>query len=172
MLALTKKTDYALIALAQLARRQGRLISAREVAEGTGVPLPILTNILKTLTQAGMVGSERGSRGGYFLARAAESISLDDLITAVEGPIHFVKCLSGESANGQNGGTAFTGACLLEPKCPIRIPAQRVHEKFKQFLKNVSLAELGVDGGPAAAPCAVNIESGSTRTDVYTELTT
>lgn len=172
MLALTKKTDYALIALARLARRNGRLISAREVAEGTSVPLPILTNILKTLTQAGIVGSERGSRGGYFLARPAESINLDDLITAIEGPMHFVKCLAGDHATDEGNMNGHSGMCMLEPTCPIRLPAQRVHERFKTFLKSVTLAELGVDGGPATARCDVTIESGATRAGAYTELAT
>lgn len=167
MLALTKKTDYALIALAQLARRKGRLTSAREVAERTGVPLPILTNILKTLTQAGIVGSERGSRGGYFLARDAESVSLDDLITAVEGPTHLVKCLGGEGSVEGGEGDGGRGVCMLEPTCPIRVPARRVHEKFKQFLKGVTLAELGVEG--AAAACTVRIGPELTRTEVLTE---
>jgi len=170
MLALTKKTDYALIALAKLARRKGQLISAREAAEGTGVPLPILTNILKALTQAGIVGSERGSRGGYFLARPADAISLDDLITAVERPLAFVKCLNTEAPTGDESGAITNGICALEPTCPIRIPAQRVHEKFKQFLKSVTLAELGVDS--ATATCTVNMEAETSRTKVYTELTT
>ena len=61
MLALTKRIDYALIALSHLAAEADRVISAREIAQTSGVPLPILTNILKTLAQAGVVLSSRGA---------------------------------------------------------------------------------------------------------------
>lgn len=135
MLALTKKTDYALIALSYLARRLEGVMSARELAKVSQVPLPILTNILKTLAHAGMVVSERGSTGGYSLAKSPESISLDELITAIEGPVHFVQCVSA-------GREAHRNPCELEPCCSIRQPAHRVHGRLKQFLETVTLAEL------------------------------
>jgi Rrf2 family protein len=135
MLALTKKTDYALIALSYLAKRVEGVVSARELANVSRVPLPILTNILKTLAHAGMVVSERGSAGGYSLAKAAESISLHELITAIEGPFHFVQCVSVGSDERRN-------PCELEPCCAIRQPAHRVHGRLKEFLETVTLAEL------------------------------
>jgi Rrf2 family protein len=135
MLALTKKTDYALIALAYLARQNGNVISARELAKRSHVPLPILTNVLKTLAHAGIVVSERGSSGGYSLARPARSISLHELIAVIEGPFHFVQCVPDE-----NGG--HRGNCELEPCCAIRKPAQRVHGRLREFLESVTLDEL------------------------------
>lgn len=135
MLALTKKTDYALIALSYLAKRVEGLMSAREISNASRVPLPILTNILKTLAHSGMVVSERGSAGGYSLARSPESINLDELITAIEGPVHFVQCVSA-------GEGAHRSGCELEPCCSIRQPAHRVHGRLKEFLGSVTLAEL------------------------------
>ncbi len=134
MLALTKKTDYALIALAYLARRTGELVSARELAGLSRVPQPILTNILKTLAHAGLVSSERGATGGYALARPASSITLHEMITAIEGPVHLVQCLP--------DGDAHRTTCELESCCVIRLPAHRVHGRLKEFLQGVTLAEL------------------------------
>ncbi len=134
MLALTKKTDYALIALAHLAKQAGDLVSARELARVSHVPLPILTNVLKTLAHAGIVVSERGASGGYSLARPARSISLHELIAVIEGPFHFVQCVPDESSH--------RGKCELEPCCAIRKPAQRVHGRLKVFLESVTLDEL------------------------------
>ena len=136
MLALTKKTDYALIALAYLARQTGTLVSARELARLSHVPLPILTNVLKTLAHAGIVISERGASGGYSLARPARSISLHELIAVIEGPVHFVQCAPDEN------GASHRGGCDLEPCCAIRQPAHRVHGRLREFLESVSLAEL------------------------------
>lgn len=135
MLALTKKTDYALIALAHLTKRTDGVISARELGRLSRVPLPILTNILKTLAQAGLVASERGATGGYTLARSASSITLHELINTVEGPFQFVQCVSEETE-------PHRGPCELESCCAIRQPAQRVHDRMKEFLESVTLAEL------------------------------
>lgn len=135
MLALTKKTDYALIALSRLAHGSGGVVSAREIAEGSGVPLPILTNILKTLTGAGIVFSARGAAGGYGLAKSTEAISLHELITSIEGPFHLVKCMMASAVSSKM-------PCDLEPSCPIRQPAYRIHDRLREFLENVSLAEI------------------------------
>jgi len=135
MLALTKKTDYALIALAHLSKRTGGVISARELGQLSHVPLPILTNILKTLAQAGLVVSERGAAGGYTLARSASSITLHELINTVEGPFQFVQCVPDESE-------PHKAPCELESCCAIRQPAHRVHDRMKEFLESVTLAEL------------------------------
>ncbi|MBI4718705.1 MAG: Rrf2 family transcriptional regulator [Planctomycetes bacterium] len=156
MLALTKKTDYALIAIARLAHRNGDVVSAREIAEQSAVPLPILTNILKSLSHGGLVVSERGARGGYSLARPAEEITLDELITAIEGPIHFVRCMFSESE-------ASNGACTLEPSCPVRVPAFRVQERLKEFLQSVTLADLGVAPSPPAAVSQIKVEPTAPR---------
>ena len=151
MLGLTKKTDYALIALAYLAKRKDSLVSAREIARATGMPLPILTNVLKTLAGEGIVASERGAHGGYGLAAAAQGISLYDLIGAVEGPVQFVQCADREQVVSDS--TVPRETCSLEPCCLIRRSALRVHERFREFLRSVSLAEL-LDDGPT--PVGVN----------------
>jgi Rrf2 family protein len=135
MFALTKKTDYALIALAELARRFGAVVSAREIADRYNVPLPLLTNILKGLTRASIVHSERGAYGGYRLARPADTINLHELISAIEGPFQFVRC----APVAPRGGRAN---CDLEPRCPIRLPAHRIRDRLARLLEEVTLAEL------------------------------
>jgi len=140
MLALTKKTDYALIAVSHLAKHAEPVVSAREIAEACGVPQPILTNILKTLAGAGIVVSTRGASGGYSLARPVDTISLHDLITTIEGPFQFVQCAVHREESSRN-------PCGLEPSCPIRSPVFKVYGRMKEFLESVTLAEL-VDDPP------------------------
>jgi len=135
VLTLTKKTDYALIALAYLARRRGGVVSARELATMSRVPLPILTNVLKALAHKGMVVSERGSMGGYALAKPATAINLHELIVTIEGPFQFVQCTLGPEESHRSD-------CELIPCCPIRTPAHRIHGRLKEFLQGVTLAEL------------------------------
>lgn len=130
MLSLTKKTDYALIAMAYLADRPGDFCSARQIADEYKMPLPVLMNILKVLNHEGLVVSTRGAHGGYRIAHAPADISLARLIDAVEGPIRFVQCV-GKSEND-----------LCVGRCPIRGPVLKLHQKLNAFLESATLADM------------------------------
>lgn len=159
MLALTKKTEYALIALTHLFRCQDGVVSAREIARESRVALPTITNILKRLTNAGFVTSERGACGGYGLSKSLQEISLHELITTIEGPFQFVQCTPHDR-------TWTTDACNLESSCPIRLPAQRIHEKLEAFLKNVSLAEIADGSGACEATVGISAAPYSPQSDM------
>lgn len=138
MLTLTKKTEYALIAMCHLARgAELQVFSAREIAERYAVPLPLLMNVMKTLHRGGLVRSTRGARGGYMLGRPSQSISLADLVTTVEGPVALVDCMSPPGSSRKS--------CELAECCPVRGPIQRVHERFRQFLQDISVADIAFD---------------------------
>lgn len=143
MLMLTRKTDYALIALTHLAQESSCCSSAREIAGQYGVPLPLLMNILKLLTQRGLARSSRGPRGGYALARPAEQITLHDVICAVEGPVQLVQCVESHGVeSGVSGAGTGPGECELVACCPVRSPIHRVQERLVGFLTGVTLADV------------------------------
>jgi Rrf2 family protein len=87
------KVDYAVRATIELASAEepGRPIKGERIAQAQGVPLKFLENILAELRHAGLVRSQRGVEGGYWLARPAGEISIADVIRAVEGPIANVR---------------------------------------------------------------------------------
>jgi Rrf2 family protein len=85
MLCLSKKTEYALIALGYLAERPGQVASAREIGHAFNLPLPLLMNILKVLNRNDLLTSSRGIRGGYQVGQALLSASLYDLISILDG---------------------------------------------------------------------------------------
>jgi Rrf2 family protein len=136
VLALTKKTSYGLIALTHLARKAGRLISAREIAEHSGVPTALLMNVLKELASAGYLDSVRGAHGGYRLARSPAEINLADMVAALEGPIRMADCVLDHSDRKADH------ACEAMGSCPVADPVHRVHRKLRDFLRNVTLAEI------------------------------
>ncbi|MBK8914843.1 MAG: Rrf2 family transcriptional regulator [Phycisphaerales bacterium] len=139
MLSLTKKAEYALIAMYHLARAEADAVwSARDISIRHGVPLPLLMNVLKTLHRAGLVRSTRGARGGYTLDRPAVSISLAEVIEAVEGPVALVECVGEADAHG---------GCDLADSCPIRAPIARIHARLRQVLADVSLADVAFEEG-------------------------
>ena len=83
----TAKVDYALRALVELAAVEGTTVKGDHLATTQGIPLKFLENILAELRRSGIVGSQRGADGGYRLARPAASVSVADVIRAVEGPL-------------------------------------------------------------------------------------
>lgn len=137
MFALTKKTDYGIIALSYMALRPDTLCTAREIAAHFNMPPALLMNVLKTLTQGELIRSIRGAKGGYSLAMPADQITLSDIITVVEGPIRFVQCAAGVNS--------AEPSCGLAESCPVTRPVNRVHDKLNEFLKQVTLAQIAYD---------------------------
>lgn len=85
---LSARSDYAIRALAELsARASGAPVKAEQLATAQDIPLRFLLVILAELRRAGLVASQRGANGGYLLVRPAPSITLADVIRAVEGPL-------------------------------------------------------------------------------------
>lgn len=135
MLSLTRKTEYAIIGLAHLAVA-GRRCSAREVSAVSGVPLPVLTAVLKSLSQHGLLRGCRGVYGGYELAKPATGIALLDIIAAVDGrPVKFVACADGGQCPMDKGST-----------CPVRIGLEDANRRMQEVLGGTSLADIITKG--------------------------
>ena len=85
------KVDYAVRALTELAAGGDGPVKGHDIAERQGVSVNFLENILSDLRRAGLVGSQRGSDGGYWLAVPADTITIADVIRTVEGPLADVR---------------------------------------------------------------------------------
>jgi Rrf2 family protein len=93
------KVDYALRAVIELAAAGDGPIKGERIAQAQEIPLKFLENILGDLRQAGIVRSQRGVEGGYWLARPPEEISVADVVRTVEGPIANVRGIGPESVS-------------------------------------------------------------------------
>jgi Rrf2 family protein len=134
MLQLTKRTEYGLIALVHMVDRGGEPLSVRELSERNPIPKRVLAEVLKDLTHSSLVESHRGAAGGYTLARAPESITLGEVIAALEGAPSLTNC--------ELPTALRLGACEVKPTCPIRSPIQRVHEHLWDLLERTTLRSL------------------------------
>jgi len=130
VLRISRLTDYGTVLLAHLARDSADLITAAEVATGTGIALPTVSKLLKTLAKAKLVTSTRGSHGGYQLARDAREISAADVIDALEGPVSITACSSRDSH------------CDFEESCHVGDAWQRINVAIRRALDEISLADL------------------------------
>jgi len=93
MIRLSRITDYGIVLMVRLAQNpDDEARNARNLAAETGLPVPVVSKVLKTLAREGLLSSQRGSKGGYALARSAGDISVPEMITALEGPISLTEC--------------------------------------------------------------------------------
>jgi Rrf2 family protein len=134
MLRLSKKADYALMAMKHLAiRPDSASASAREIAEQYDIPIELMAKVLQRLARRGLVTSHQGTRGGYRLAKAASVISVADIIQAIDGPLTVTAC----STDEEN--------CDQYSKCNVRDPLWRIRERILTALQTCSLQEVSSD---------------------------
>jgi FeS assembly SUF system regulator len=130
MLRISKLTDYGTVVLAHLAGETDRVCSAADVAQATGIAVPTVSKLLKSLGRAGLVTSTRGANGGYRLARAAGDISAASVIDALEGPVSITEC------------SATDSRCDYESVCNVGNAWQRINVAIRRALEDVSLVDL------------------------------
>ncbi|MCP3104579.1 SUF system Fe-S cluster assembly regulator [Myxococcus sp. K15C18031901] len=133
MLRMSKMTDYGIVLMTELARAEGDTRTTRELAARTRVPLPSASKVLKGLLQAGLVVSQRGANGGYGLARPATSLSLAELVSALEGPVSLTEC-------GVHATSAMP--CELESVCQVRGHWRLINQAIQEALGRLTLADL------------------------------
>jgi Rrf2 family protein len=147
MLRLSKKADYALMAMKHLALRGDRTAggssSAREIAEQYDIPIELLAKVLQRLVRRGLLASQQGTRGGYQLARPPQQISVADVIQAIDGPVTVTACSTEEGAT-----------CEQFAKCNVRDPLWRVRERILSALGECTIAELATEAPAAITPIA------------------
>ena len=143
MLRLSKKADYALMAMKHLAiHSDASSASAREIAEAYDIPLELMAKVLQRLAKSGLVRSLQGTRGGYRLGRATAQISVADIIQAIDGPLTVTAC-STESEN-----------CGQYSKCSVRDPLWKIKERILVALQTCSITELATE---ATEPVLISI---------------
>ncbi len=128
---ISAKTDYAVRAAVELAAAtDSKPVKAERIATAQGIPLNFLENILGELRHSGIVRSQRGAEGGFMLAKAADKVTVADVMRAVEGPLASVRGAPPEEA-------AYGGAAETLPRVWIAVRAN-----LRGVVENVSLADI------------------------------
>ena len=131
MMRLTKKADYALLAMKCLAEHsEGVSLSAKDIADEYHIPQQVLAKLLQRLTKAGLLISHAGTHGGYSLARASDEISAFEVIRAIDGPLFITSCIT------------VHGECDLTRSCTIKEPLRRVNDTIRDVLSAMRLSDL------------------------------
>ncbi len=132
------KVDYAVRAAVELASANGEPVKGEQLAEAQDIPLKFLENILIELRQAGIVRSQRGPEGGYWLGRPGAEISVADVIRAVEGPLASVRGERPEALDYQGSAESLQRVWIA------------LRGAMRDVLETVSLSDLAEGSLPLA----------------------
>ena len=130
MLKLTKKIEYALIALQHMqGKDHNDITNAKEIAENFDLPASLLAKVLQQMAKHNIIEPLQGPSGGYRLNKPLDEIKLNDFIEIIEGPVGLVDCLHDPD-------------CGHIGTCNIRLPIERVNNTIKDLFSNMTLADL------------------------------
>jgi Rrf2 family protein len=130
-LIITRATEYAIRAILYMSRQPaGEIVYKKDICKAQEITPAFLTKILQPLIKDGIVGSQRGVGGGFYLAKAAEEVTLLDIIKSQEGPVYLNQCLVKE------------GACEREFFCPVHGAWAEIREELMGILSRYDFASL------------------------------
>ncbi len=133
MLKLSKKTDYALMAVQYMSSTgTDRVVNTKEIAEEYRIPVELLAKVLQKLTKKGIIVSQNGPKGGYLLAKAPTDISVLSVIQAIEGHVGITECYHNEESK-----------CLQMARCNIRTPLRNIQNSIYGLLDSMSIDDMG-----------------------------
>lgn len=130
MLRISRLTDYGTVVMVFLANNVSQAHNAKEIAARTHIAQPTVSKLLKLLTRAGLLQALRGAKGGYSLAQAAKTISLVQIINAIEGNIALTEC------------SHHQGNCSMEPSCTIRSHWRLINKVLHNTLSTIRLDQM------------------------------
>lgn len=130
MLKITRKVEYALIALRHLQSRDTEdLTSAKEIAIHYGIPKQLLAKILQQMSKENIIEAVQGPAGGYRILANLDKISLKDFFEKLEGPLGMMDCF-------------FESDCIQINACNIRVPIQRINDNMRNMFSEMTLLEV------------------------------
>jgi Rrf2 family protein len=148
MIRVAKLTDYALLLLTQF--KEAELHSANELSEKSSVPLATTNKILKLLVKKQILNTKKGKFGGFYLAKNKSSISLLDIVTAIEGDVNITECLNQEKNNliqslhhikTDNNAKKHIG-CELKNICSIQNKMSKINHLINNILAEHKISDF------------------------------
>ncbi len=130
MLKITRKVEYALIALRHMQDKEvGELTNAKEIAELYSMPVELLAKTLQHLSREGILTAVQGPTGGYRINKSLDKINMKDFFEKMEGPLGMMDCY-------------FDSDCTLISACNIRSPIQRINDSMRSMFENMTVGEI------------------------------
>ena len=130
MLKITRKVEYALIALGYLQKKgKNQLASAKEIAKQYSIPHGLLSKILQKLAREKIIHAVKGPSGGYRMSPDSSTMNMTRFFEILEGPVGLVDCY-------------FDSDCNQINNCNIRTPINRINDSIRSMLDQMTLADI------------------------------
>jgi Rrf2 family nitric oxide-sensitive transcriptional repressor len=138
---LTSFTDFALRALMRLAGEPTRSFATNEIATEFAISRNHLAKVVRDLADGGFISTQRGAGGGFSLARPPQSITIGEVVRALEARHALVECFRDDG-----------GSCVLTPRCRLKMRLAAAREAFMRELDATTLAECAYPTRSKANP--------------------
>lgn len=132
MIRISKKVEYALMALKFISESDNRLVTAREISDTKKIPYDLLSKILQKLKNEEILLSNQGSSGGYSLNKRTDEIYLYNLMNMLDGEIAIADCLTENKEKD----------CCLEDNCSIKSPVAKLQKEIEDLFKNKTISDF------------------------------
>ena len=129
MLKITRKVEYALIAVRHLKEHPGELINVSEISKLYGIPKEVLAKTMQKLARDNIVSSYKGRHGGYKATSKASKTTLYNFFEILEGPTAIMDCY-------------FDSGCIHLTNCNIRGPINKINDSIRNLFDNLTLADI------------------------------
>lgn len=134
MLRLSKKSEYALMAIKYIALQQAKnCVTAREIAINYNIPFELVSKVLQQLAKYNVVNSVQGAKGGYRLSKLPSDISIIEILSAVEPDYQITNCMKLNSSEED---------CEHFNCCRIRDPLIKIQNEIDKLFKNMTVTEF------------------------------
>ncbi len=128
---ITKAEAYGIFGVIHLAEQdKGRVIPLSEIAQAQDVPEKFLAKIFQNLTKTGIVRSHRGVKGGFTLDKAPQDLNIRQVVEAIQGPYHLIRCLPDKEC------------CNKAESCAVRIVMEKAERKLMEVFESHTIADL------------------------------
>ena len=129
MFKITKKVEYALMAIRHLHMEDSKLSSSTEIANSYNIPKPLLAKILQRLARKNIIKAIKGPNGGYIISKDPLKIKMSEFFEIMEGPMGIAGCI-------------YDSKCDQLECCSIKNPIIKLNNTVKSLFDNMTLAEI------------------------------
>ena len=130
MLKLTRKVEYALIALRHMQQKpEGSVTNTKEISVSYSIPPQILAKTLQQLSREKIIGAVQGPTGGYKITSDLTEINMIDFFEKLEGPLGMMNCF-------------YDSECIQLDNCTIKSPMEHINDKLRDFFYKMTLNEI------------------------------
>ena len=129
MLKLTKKLEYALIALRHMHMQGDTLSSSKEISQMYMIPGELLAKTLQQMARLDYIDAVQGPNGGYKLCQSLDYVNLTEFIEDMEGPLGMIDC-------------SINKECIQLDNCNIRMPMNKINENIRSIFNNIRISDI------------------------------